>query len=274
MELNSIICPEDSEKMAINMFFKKTIFRGEEITYPVEVYVCERCGLEIGTIEQTAKVQNAITEAYRKKVGLLTGQEIREHRKKLGLSQNDLASKAGVGLASIKRWENGVIQTRSMNCALKSAFQGIKIGNLYNGNRSLSIPRIKLVMKEFEVELGIQFRAKNDMMLFDAKYLWYADMLAYKKLGKSLTGATYAALSFGPQLNNYKDLVDEIRDADETKAEPLTADEKKIITRVAVTFPTEKIIFDAAHREEIWKKKSPGVLIPYSDSAKLAEIEI
>jgi len=272
MDLTNIICPEDNERMVINMGVKKTVFKGEEITYPVEGYVCKKCGLEIGTIEQTAKIQNAITDVYRKKVGLLSGQEIKDQRKKLGLTQSDLARRAGVGLASIKRWENGIIQTRSMNYALKSAFQGIKIGNLYNGNRSLSISRIKLVMKEFEEELDIQFLTKNDMMLFDAKYLWYADMLAYKKLGKSLTGATYAALPKGPQLNNYKDLVDEIRNADETKAEPLTADEKKIITRISVTFPKKSMIIDAAHSEEIWKKKTTGSLIPYSDSVYLTEI--
>jgi hypothetical protein len=40
-------------------------------------------------------------------------------------------------------------------------------------------------------------------------------MLAYKKLGKSIAGANCTALPHGPQLNNYRELVGLIRDADE-----------------------------------------------------------
>ena len=161
-----------------------------------------------------------------------------------------------------------------MNSALKAAFQDIKIGNNYTGNRALSIPRIKLVMKELEAETGEKFLGEDDMLLFDGKYSWYADMLAYHRLGKSLTGATYAALPHGPQLNNYKELVDLIREEDETKAKPLTLEEKKIIVRVALTFPTKRSVYNAAHKEEVWKNKSTGTIIPYSDASKLTEIRL
>jgi transcriptional regulator with XRE-family HTH domain len=216
----------------------------------------------------------AISDAYRQKVGLTTGEEIRNQREKLGWSQNELAKNAGIGIASIKRWENGIIQTKSMNSALKAAFHGNKVGDNYSGNRKLSIPRIMLVMKELESELGFKFLKEGDMMLFDAKYLFYADMLAFERLGKSLTGATYAALPHGPQLNNYKELVDLIRNADLADAEPLTIEEKKIIARVAATFPTKQKVFDAVHREKAWKDKDAGMLIPYTDASKLTEIAL
>ncbi len=253
---------------------KSMNFRGEDICFQIEAYVCGECGLEVATIEQAADTQIAIADAYRKKVGLLTGAEIRELRGKHDLSQKDLSKRAGVGIASIKRWENGIIQTKSMNSALKAAFQDIKIGNNYTGNRVLSIPRIKLVMKELEAETGEKFLGEDDMLLFDGKYSWYADMLAYHRLGKSLTGATYAALPHGPQLNNYKELVDLIREEDETKAKPLTLEEKKIIVRVALTFPTKRSVYNAAHKEEVWKNKSTGTIIPYSDASKLTEIRL
>lgn len=267
-------CPNSHGAMVLRKTEKNMAFRGEDIAFQIESFVCEKCGLEVATIDQTATIQNAAADAYRKKMGLLAGAEIREHREKLNLSQKDLAKRAGVGIASIKRWENGIIQTKPMNAALKAAFQNIKIGNNYTGNRVLSIPRIKLVMKEFEDELGQQFLKEDDMMLFDAKYLWYADMVAYHKLGRSLTGATYAALPHGPQLNNYKELIDSIRKADESTAKPLTPEEKKIILRVALTFPTKQSIIDAAHLEKVWKNKGPGAIIPYSDSSKLTQIKI
>ena len=113
---------------------------------------------------------------------------------------------------------------------------------------------------------------KRDKMLFAAKYLWYADMVAFRDLGKSMTGSTYASLPYGPQLNNYRELIDEIKNADKTSTEPLTSEEKRLITRIARTFPQEQMIYDAAHRERIWEEKTPGEIIPYSDSTELKEL--
>ena len=74
------------------------------------------------------------------------------------------------------------------------------------------------------------------------------------------------------QLNNYRDLIDEIKNADEKSAEPLTREEKRIITRISRTFPQEKLVYGATHREEIWKEKTAGEIIPYSDSARMTEM--
>ena len=40
------------------------------------------------------------------------------------------------------------------------------------------------------------------LRLYAAKFFWYADMLAFRDLGSSMTGAGSAALPLGPQLNN------------------------------------------------------------------------
>jgi hypothetical protein len=87
-----------------------------------------------------------------------------------------------------------------------------------------------------------------------------------------MTGSTYAALPYGPQLNNYRDLIDEIKNADESIAEHLSQEEKRVISKIAMTFPEEQMVYDAAHREAIWRKKGAGAIIPYSDSAELAGI--
>ena len=62
------------------------------------------------------------------------------------------------------------------------------------------------------------------------------------------------------------------RTADETKAEPLTQEERRILVRVAKKFPNKRMIIDAAHREEAWKKKSAGALMPYLDAFELTGI--
>jgi len=272
MQENNIICPNAHDNMKLIKTEKEMKFKGIDIKFLAECYKCQDCGVEIGTVEQTAATQKAISEAFRKAQGMLTGQEIKDRRKKLGLTQKELAKRMTVGIASIKRWEGGLVQSKAMNTALISAFQGQTIGNNYTGNRAFSIPRVKLVMREFAALLDEDFIEEGDMMLFDAKYAWYADMVAFRENGRSITGATYAALPYGPQLNNYKDLVELIRDADETKAKPLTTEEKKIIVRIAKKFPEKKMIIDAAHREKAWRKKGAGSLIPYSDAFELSEI--
>jgi len=268
-----INCPNDHGEMTLRRVKQEATFKGETINYQYETYFCKECNVNIGTIEQAAAAQNAIADAYRAKVGLLTGEEIKKKRAERDWSQKVLARKAGVGIASIKRWENGIIQTKPMDRALKSAFQGFTIGNRYTGNRAvISIPRIKIVLKAFEKEVGEDLLMPGDKLLFAAKYLWYTDMLAFKRLGRSITGSTYAALPYGPQLNNYSDLVELIKEADEGEAEPLTDEEKSIIVRVAVTFPDKRMVYDASHREEVWKGRSPGEIIPYTDAEKLTGI--
>jgi hypothetical protein len=113
---------------------------------------------------------------------------------------------------------------------------------------------------------------KNDKMLFAAKYLWYADMTAFRKTCEGITGATYAALTYGPQMNNYRELIDDIRRAGDTDAEPLSEEEKGIIVGIAQRFPQDQMVYDASHREAVWKEKATGALIPYSDAVRLKEI--
>ena len=273
MMIRHMNCPNEHGEMALEAAQKETVFKGENITYQTESYVCKKCGLNIGTIEQGAAIQTAIADAYRKKVGLLSGEEIKQKRSERKWTQKDLAERSGVGIASIKRWENGIIQTKSVNEALKNAFQDNRVGNIYTGNRDkISLSRVKLVLKWFETILGFGFLDESDRLLFDVKYAWYADMLAFRELGMSITGADYAALPHGPQINNYKELVEFIRGANEFDAEPLTEEEIRTITRVAKTFPTKQQIINAAHREVVWRRKGPGEHIPYSDADELTEI--
>ena len=265
-------CPNKCGEMRVKQLDKNMEFRGVDVSYPVEHYLCPECGLEVGTIDQAAVTQRAMADAYREKVGLLSGREIRQERKREGLTQKKLAERMNVGIASIKRWEGGQIQSKSMDRALRLAFQGQPVGDNCTGNRDLSIPRIKLVLRCFESVLNRVILKKNDRMLYAAKYARFADMVAHRELGKSMTGASYAALPKGPQLNNYRDLVEEIQEADLTTAEPLSIDEKKIIARISKNFPANTAVFRAAHREIIWKRAPVGELIVYSDSAQLTEI--
>ena len=265
-------CPNGHEKVLLRKVDKRLEFRGVEINVPVEQFRCSTCAIEFGTVEQTAKIQKAIAEAYRKKVGFLTGREIVEKRMKQGLTQDDLAKRMNVGIASIKRWETGSIQSKSMDQALRLALTGQISGDSCTGNRVISLARIKAVLKEFEYVLGRALLKEGDKLLYSGKYLWYADMLKFRETGEGLTGTAYAALPQGPQLNNYRDLIGEIIEADERNTEPLSKEEKRIIARVAHKFPKNQDVYNAVHKEIVWGEKPSGAIIPYSDSDRLTQI--
>jgi len=272
MEKKKLRCPAGHGEMKLTNKQKHMNFRGVDIDYPVGCFICPTCGLEAGTLAQGADIQKTMADAYRKKVGLMSGKEIIEGRKKQHLTQDALASRMKVGIASIKRWEGGIIQSKSMDKMLREALLGHLCGDLLTGNRYFSIPRIKLALRYLEKTLGIEVLKERDKMLYAAKYMWYIDMQAYRETGQSITGATYAALPMGPQLNNYKDLVEEIISATVQQTEPLTEEEKRIIEKVAFAFPRTRDVYNASHRETVWKEKSTGNTIPYSDAYRLTEL--
>lgn len=258
-------CPKGHGAMKPKKIEKSVPFKGIEVDIIEDAFVCPECKLSAGTVRSAGKIQHAIAEAYRQQVGLLTGEEIKRLRKEKGMTQADLAEISGFGIASIKRWETGAIQTQSADKTLRLHL----MENTVNGNRDISIPRILLVLTAFQTALSRVILKINDNMLFAAKYLWYADMLAKRRIGRSMTGATYANLPYGLQLNNYNDLLDEIRNADLSEAEELTPKESAIIQQIAETFPEDKMVYDAAHKEPAWLETRTGELILYTWADRL-----
>jgi len=45
---------------------KQKTFRGADIEYVADAFICPECGLEAGTVQSAGNVQRAILDAYRK----------------------------------------------------------------------------------------------------------------------------------------------------------------------------------------------------------------
>ena len=267
--MSEMNCPKGHGAMVEKKVEKSVPFKGITVKVIEDAFVCPVCGLSAGTVQSAGKVQNALSEAYRQQVGLLSGEDLRRLRKGKGMTQADLAEAMGVGVASIKRWETGSIQTKSMDQALRQHLMTNAIESHVNGNRDISIPRILLVLTAFESALKRSILKENDKMLFAGKYLFYADMMAKKRLGRSMTGAAYARLPFGPQLNNYNDLLDEIRKADIFEAKALTDQELEIIDQIAKAFPKDRMVYDASHKEPAWLETKTGAPVLYTWADRL-----
>jgi putative zinc finger/helix-turn-helix YgiT family protein len=260
-------CPNEHGRMELKSMVRKLPFRGKRVKFRARHYVCPVCGIEADDLDLGAANQKALSDAYRRTVKQLTGEQIIEGRKKLNWTQEDLARAANVGIASVKRWETGQIQTRAMDDILRRILGGKATSHdAYTGNRPLSLAKIKLVLGKFSTFLGRNLLRPTDKMLYAAKYLWYADMVAFRETGQGMTGATYAALPHGPQLNNYMELVPLIKEADEAETDPISKHEERILERIAEAFPTDRAVFRAAHKEQAYMSKKKGELIPYTDA--------
>jgi hypothetical protein len=67
-------------------------------------------------------------------------------------------------------------------------------------------------------------------------------------------------------------MIDEIKNSNESSAEPLSNDEIRIIEKITKAFPVERMVYDAAHREIVWKKTPIGTTIPYSSSEEITGV--
>jgi putative zinc finger/helix-turn-helix YgiT family protein len=103
---------------------KEKTFKGVAIEYSTEAAVCSGCGLEAGSVHSAGEVQRAIADAYRRKMGLLTSQEITSLREARGMTQQQLAEAMNVDLDSIRYWETCLIQSKSVDFSLRKHLQG------------------------------------------------------------------------------------------------------------------------------------------------------
>ncbi len=85
----------------------------------LEVPRCRACGERV----ISHAVDDAVVQALREHLHLLTPQQIRERREALGLSGTKLAERLGVAQETISRWETGaLIQSRAMDNLLRVYF--------------------------------------------------------------------------------------------------------------------------------------------------------
>lgn len=102
-------------------FFKDRLHKVKDVEVISDEYIaiCNHCGNHIWIDEIEEYNCKVIYDLYKKKVGLLTTEEIKAIRKKRGMSQRDLARFLSLGEKDITRYENGSIQTRMVDLMIR-----------------------------------------------------------------------------------------------------------------------------------------------------------
>jgi putative zinc finger/helix-turn-helix YgiT family protein len=98
-------------------------FRGESVAIPGRVFTCADCGFETMVPSEREALVHATWAAYRERHGLLTPEAIIRFRKQLGQTQETFADYLGVGVASVKRWEKGLVQDKAMDELIRSKME-------------------------------------------------------------------------------------------------------------------------------------------------------
>lgn len=87
--------------------------RGLRVEVEDRVNVCDSCGFVTIPLARADEHGRLVDATYRQMAGILSAGEIRNARQRLGMSQREFAEYLGVGEASVKRWETGVLPDKS-----------------------------------------------------------------------------------------------------------------------------------------------------------------
>jgi HTH-type transcriptional regulator/antitoxin MqsA len=113
------ICGDDVLKKEV--VEEKFDYKGRSIIIPdYIVYRCNKCNEAI-VDRETLKNSGRLLKDFRRSVdGLLSAEQIRRIRKKIGLTQEQMAEILGGGLKSFARYESGLVcQSRAMDNLLR-----------------------------------------------------------------------------------------------------------------------------------------------------------
>ncbi|MCX6865342.1 MAG: hypothetical protein NTV46_03840 [Verrucomicrobia bacterium] len=99
------------------------LIRGEDTQCQVKKWVCAECGAAFMSPTQATEAVKVAVTAYQQNHSLLTANEIRNQRQARGISASELAHKAKIGEATVKRLEAGTtVQQTSTNELLSLIF--------------------------------------------------------------------------------------------------------------------------------------------------------
>jgi putative zinc finger/helix-turn-helix YgiT family protein len=237
------ICPNCEKVTALEELNREEefIIRGESIKIDVHLYKCLECGEEF---EEPGLPFDPIAEAYREyrhQKGMLQPEQIRDFRRKYGLTQSELSSLLSWGGATLSRYENDALQTEAHDQILKLVIHPGNFLQLLKSKPDMLAPKkrqelldkLKIEAKSgyplleacedvfgsYDPDIYSGYKSLDLAKFFNAilffcsedgipktklnKLLFYADFMHFKDYSVSITGARYARLPFGPVPDNY-----------------------------------------------------------------------
>lgn len=259
-------------------------YKGEDVQFKFKVGRCKCCGCEVATdIEYNARKSDAKIEAYKKKRGIISLEEISEILEKYDIGKEVLADIAGFGKVTIKRYYDGVIPAKEYSDVLLRILEDEKFysGLLEQNKDKLKNVAYQKAISRYErlVEIG---NSKIDQIanyivthlgeitpLALEKLLSFANGVNYALNGKQLIPNESQAWAHGPvypsiyakyKKYGYKPIDNGICSSHGCMLSKLSGDEIRAIDMVMKTFGlySPKILEMISHSQTPWREKRIG----------------
>lgn len=215
----------------IKQEIKSYNFRNKSFKVQEKNYYCPNCGLELidETLDESLKnIYNEYLKLYN-----LNLDSFKNIRKSLNLSQDNFAASLGWGKKSIVRFENNdVIPSNEylktymkLNKNKDYIFECLELNK-----NNISTKLYYKIINSLNLNLDVKSRnviiyILNKRNLFTIpllKILFAIDFLSYKETGKPITSFKYAKLPYGPVVDNYETILNEMLIREEINLKPST----------------------------------------------------
>lgn len=237
-----MICPncEKTTKVESVRTREEIKVRGETIEVYVEYYKCLKCLENFDDPLSEYDPLEKAYEEYRRRHDLLQPEQIKNYRKKLGLTQVEMAKILGWGTITLSRYENGCLQDEAHEKAFRLAMKPdnllaliARTDDVFNvEKKKIVIEKLRKLEKkshsfidiyfdwfgDYKADIYSGYRELELAKLFNAiiffckggvmktvlnKLLFYADFKHFQEYAVSITGARYAHLPYGPVPDDY-----------------------------------------------------------------------
>lgn len=329
-------CPKCEEDRAFRFEERKETFdvRGEKITLKVPQWRCVTCGESIVDDSFGDPVEKAF-DAYRAEHGLLAPSEIRRIREQCGLSQAAFAKLLGMSQATINRYEMGSLQQEKEDVLIRACDSRDHMRSLLQRRGRLLSERQRRTAEAtlgqaghqraaywesgFYESMPVEVSKRSGFRPFDFdryvavvtwfcsnvsavtqtklyKLLFYADFIAFRAFTRSITGAVYRCMPYGPVPVGFSNLRSQMEAEDFVVVNEVTYQNGKtgeeftpglragdiprglddnemrvlqfVRDRLGNLAPTE--ISDLSHQESAWRDTPPKQIISYEKALELS----
>ncbi len=236
------ICPNCEKVTEIELITKTQEFDVRGVKVPIEVnfFKCGDCNTEFEDPKMENDPYDSAYREYRRRFGMLQPEDIKDFRKKYGLTQTELSQLLGWGGATLSRYENGALQDEAHEKTLRlvlepsnllklildapNALPNEKKCNLINDLRQMEKQAYSWE-RYIEERIGdyepteysgfkkLDLRKLSNIVLYFCKegimktklnkMLFYADFKHFKSTTVSITGLRYARIPYGPVPDKY-----------------------------------------------------------------------
>jgi uncharacterized phage-associated protein len=259
-------------------------FKGTEIKYWFMIGKCKECGCEVATdIDYNHRKSLAQIKAYKKAKGIIDTDEITEIINKYNIGKESLASIAGFGKATVKRYYEGFIPAKEYSDVLynllndenyfmkmvrknKELLNDVtlrKINERYEILREIKNSKIAQIINYIVTELG------EVTPLALQKLLFFSDGVNYALNGEQMICEEVQAWQHGPvypdiyqkyKKYGYKPIDNVINSTHGCMLSLVSNEELKALNLVIRTFGlySPKVLEKISHSQSPWVNKREG----------------